>query len=187
MGRKQRDTQPLLRYATHATHAPVYREIVDLFSEAAAGYASRLRAEDVHAALVAQATPPPDDDPAGTALTVAEVAERLERLVDWGNLSRDHDSSRATTLDAYERVAYVYDLTPGGEAAHEALQTLEEGLRRVGGLQSVALHQIEELLAELHLLLLADEPDGPRAYAVCEDLHARFKSLTGNAGCSCRR
>lgn len=34
-------------------------------------------------------------------------------------------------------VACVYDLTPGGEAAAEALATLEEGLRRVGGLHAL--------------------------------------------------
>jgi len=180
MASRRADTQPLLRYATSRTGAPVYRAIIDLFTEAAAGYASRLRPEDVHAAL----TPMfglSEDDPDAPALTLAEVEQRLERLAEWGNLSRDYDSSRATTLDAYERTAFVYDLTPGGEAAHEALLTLEEGLRRVGGLQAVALRQIEEMLAELVDLFTADTPDPERLYGLCEDLHGRFKSLTGNA------
>jgi hypothetical protein len=59
------------------------------------------------------------------------VKERLEQLSHWGNLSQDFDTGRATSLESYERTAYVYDLTPGGEAAFEVLATLEEALRRV--------------------------------------------------------
>jgi hypothetical protein len=35
----------------------MYREIMEIFAEAAAGYASRLSPEDVHAALVARLNP----------------------------------------------------------------------------------------------------------------------------------
>ncbi len=52
-------------------------------------------------------------------------------------------TARATSLESYERTAYVYDLTPGGEAAAEALAALDKALRRVGGLQAVALRHIE--------------------------------------------
>jgi len=81
MASRRADTQPLLRYATSRTGAPVYRAIIDLFTEAAAGYASRLRPEDVHAAL----TPMfglSEDDPDAPALTLAEVEQRLERLAE---------------------------------------------------------------------------------------------------------
>ena len=47
------DAQPLLRYATVA-EAPLYREIMEVFAQAATGYASRLSPEDVHAALLAR-------------------------------------------------------------------------------------------------------------------------------------
>ena len=169
------DVQPLLRYAT-VPDAPLYRAIMDVFAVAVAGYSGRLSPADVHQLLLESGQLDPDD-----AVTVEEVADRLNRLRLWGNLSADHDTARATSLDGYGRTALVYDLTPGGEAAAEALTALEDGLRRVGGLQAVALRQIEEKLAELVDALAAAEPDGDRVFGLCEDLHARFKSLTTNA------
>ena len=41
MPRWRYDAQPLLRYATVA-EAPLYREIMEVFAQAAVGYASRL-------------------------------------------------------------------------------------------------------------------------------------------------
>jgi uncharacterized protein (TIGR02677 family) len=179
MPRWRYDAQPLLRYATVA-EAPLYREIMEIFAQAAAGYASRLSPEDVHAALLARLGPGAGE-PAEDVPTIAQVKERLEQLSHWGNLSQDFDTGRATSLESYERTAYVYDLTPGGEAAFEALATLEEALRRVGGLQAVALRQIEEMLGQLVTALRATTPDAERVFALCEDLHARFKGLTANA------
>ena len=82
MARWRYDAQPLLRYAT-APEAPLYREIMEIFAEAAAGYASRLSPEDVHAALTARlkagSGEPGDDMP-----SIAEVKERLGQLWRWG-------------------------------------------------------------------------------------------------------
>ena len=179
MPRWRYDAQPLLRYATVA-EAPLYREIMEIFAQAAAGYASRLSPEDVHAALLARLGPGAGE-PAEDVPSIAQVKERLEQLSRWGNLSQDFDTGRATSLESYERTAYVYDLTPGGEAAFEALATLDEALRRVGGLQAVALRQIEEMLGQLVTALRATTQDADRVFALCEDLHARFKGLTANA------
>jgi uncharacterized protein (TIGR02677 family) len=179
MARWRYDAQPLLRYATVA-EAPLYREIMDIFAQAASGYASRLSPEDVHAALLARL----DTDAVGVLEDIpgiAQVKERLEQLWRWGNLSQDFDTARATSLESYERTAYVYDLTPGGEAAFEALAALDEAMRRVGGLQAVALRQIEEMLGQLSAALRASPPDAERVFGLCEDLHARFKGLTANA------
>ena len=184
MVRRQADAQPLLRYATATDYAPIYRSIMDVFTEASAGYASRLRVEDVHAALLERATE--RDSSLADVPTLAEVGDRLKRLHEWGNLSQDNDTSRATNLDSYGAVAYVYDLTPGGEAAQEALSALEDGLRRVGGLQAVALRQIEELLDRFVELVgtgIDESTDGysEAVYTCCEDLHNRFRGLTANA------
>jgi uncharacterized protein (TIGR02677 family) len=178
VARWQFDGQPLLRYAT-VPEAPMYREILQVFADAAAGYSSRLSPEDVHAVLLARLGPA-DGDLADDLPAIAEVKDRLEQLSRWGNLSQDFDTARATSLESYERTAYVYDLTPGGEAAAEAIATLEEAIRRVGGLQAVALRQIEEMLGQL-VTELRVPSDGARIYALCEDLHTRFKSLTANA------
>ncbi len=102
MDGRRPDAQPLLRFAT-VPEAPVYRAIIEVFTAAATGYNGRLSPEDVRAALVAAAADEPDVDPP----SVDEVADRLARLTSWGNLSADHDSSRAASLDAYGRTAYV--------------------------------------------------------------------------------
>ena len=143
MARWRYDVQPLLRYAT-LPDAPLYREIMEIFAEAAAGYASRLSPDDVHAALLARLNAG-SGEAAEDVPGITDVKERLGQLWRWGNLSQDFDTSRATSLENYERTAYVYDLTPGGEAAGEALTALDEALRRVGGLQAVALRHIYEM------------------------------------------
>ena len=84
-----------------------------------------------------------------------------------GHLSQDFDTARATSLESYERTANVYDLTPGGEAAAEALAAFDEALRRVGGLQAVALRHAEEMLGQLVSALRADKPEGERIFGLC--------------------
>jgi uncharacterized protein (TIGR02677 family) len=159
----------------------MYRAIIDVFTEASAAYVSRLSPSDVRELLLAQAEGVVEAEDDGPSL--AEVESRLVRLFEWGNLTRDTDSSRVTSLAGYGygKTQFVYDLSPGGEAAADAVATLEEGLRRIGGLQSVALRQIEEMLAELASAMAAMQPDGERIFALCEDLHNRFKTLTANA------
>lgn len=179
MARWRYDAQPLLRYAA-VPEAPMYREIMEVFAEAAAGYRSRLSPEDVHAALLARLDPGAEND-GDDPPAIAEVKERLKKLFEWGNLSQEFDSGRATSLENYEQTSYVYDLTPGGEAAAEALRALDDALRRVGGLQAVALRQIEDMLGQLAELMRAQRPDGDRVFGLCEDLHTRFKGLTSNA------
>jgi uncharacterized protein (TIGR02677 family) len=179
MARWRYDAQPLLRYAA-VQEAPMYREIMEVFAEEAAGYRSRLSPEDIYAALLGRLDPGDEDDD-NDSFSLGEVKKRLVQLHDWGNLTQDFDSGRATSLESYEQTAYVYDLTPGGEAAAEALRALDDALRRVGGLQAVALRQIEEMLGQLAILLRAQRPDGDRIFGLCEDLHTRFKSLTTNA------
>ena len=179
MTRWRYDAQPLRRYAA-VQEAPMYREIMEVFAEAASGYHSRLSPEDIYATLLGRLDPDGEDDD-NDSLSLSEVKKRLEQLYKWGNLTQDFDSGRATSLESYEQTAYLYDLTPGGEAAAEALRALDDALRRVGGLQAVALRQIEEMLGQLADLLRAQRPDGDRIFGLCEDLHTRFKSLTTNA------
>lgn len=78
MPRWRYDAQPLLRYAT-VVEAPLYREIMEIFAQAAAGYASRLSPEDVHAALLARLGAGAGE-PAEDVSSLAQVKERLEQL-----------------------------------------------------------------------------------------------------------
>ena len=82
MARWRYDAQPLLRYAT-MPEAPLYREIMEIFAEAAAGYASRLSPEDVHAALLARLSPG-TGEPAEDMPGIVAVKERLDKAVGVG-------------------------------------------------------------------------------------------------------
>ena len=78
MARWRYDAQPLLRYAA-VQEAPMYREIMEVFAEAAAGYPSRLSPEDIYVALLDRS------DPAARKMTtirssLGEVKKRLEQL-----------------------------------------------------------------------------------------------------------
>lgn len=169
---RRRELHELLAYTTADQHAPLYKAIMDVFLRAAAGYRSRLRSEEVHAGL--------RDGGWTYPLTVADVQPRLVQLAAWGNLDEDHDDEGAT-LEQYERKAPVYDLTPAGEVVHEAIVSLDDDLRRVGGLQTVLLRQILTALDTLAGQMVSAVPDGEVIYTRVEELHGTFKAMTGNA------
>src|SRR5260370_8410040 len=100
------DGQPLLRYAT-VPDAPVYREIMEIFAQAPAGYTGRLSPEDVHAALSARLDPG-GEDLGDDMPTVADVKKRLEHLFLWRNLSHDHDTPHAPTPATSPHTPYLY-------------------------------------------------------------------------------
>jgi uncharacterized protein (TIGR02677 family) len=164
----------LLTYATATVpHTQLYQRIMDVFVEGAAAYQSQMRPEDVHAQLIASGWPP--------AITVEDVEQRLDSLFGWGNLTQHFDDDSAVTVDQYERNAYVYDLTPAGEIVHEGIVSLEQNLKKVGGLQAVLLRQIVTILDVLLEQLESTAPNGEVVYTRVEELKTAFKALTGNA------
>lgn len=172
MARGTGDRQKLLLYAT-VDEAPEYRAIIDVFVDAAESYRLPLKLEDIEHALHAAGAP--------VVLERDVLERRLEKLHHWGNLHRDRDESYATDLRAYERRAYLYDLSQAGEITHDVLVGLEDRLRRNVGLQRVALHRVRVLLGELTPHLRAEEPNGAEIFRLVEDLHHTFKALTANA------
>jgi len=163
----------LLAYVTESKYPLLYRAIMDVFLTAAAAYDSQLRPHEVHARLVTAGWSYP--------VTVKDVEARLGSLFEWGNLTRYLDDDATTTLESYERNEFVYDLTPAGEVVHEAIVGLDEDLRKVGGLQTVLLRQILDVLETLVALLAAPAFDGEALYTRIEELRTVFKAMTGNA------
>jgi hypothetical protein len=55
-----------------------------------------------------------------------QVVAALEKLVEWGNLCADPDTSRVTTVEDFHRARYLYQLTTAerrsscGSALHHA-------------------------------------------------------------------
>lgn len=161
-----------------------------------------LRPEDVQEALLARADMQNDlaraepqgpgdrrpessdgDGGGGLLADLAAVVETLDRLVQWGNLRADPDTSRVTTVEDFHRARFLYQITRHGEAAERALALYEDQLGRSGALQSVALADIAASLRALRELAREGDPDPDpaRASLLLRDLVGRLAELASNA------
>lgn len=150
-----------------AEKAPLYRAVMGAFVEAKAHFTVHLRAEDVQERV------------ADYALETVQAA--LSQLVQWGNLQADPDTARVTSIEAFYRARYLYQLTQAGEAAEQALQVFDRELGRRGALQSVALDDIRLRLRSLAELAEARDPDPTQVQLLLRDLTTVFENLAENA------
>jgi uncharacterized protein (TIGR02677 family) len=113
----------------------------------------------------------------------AEVAEALERLAGWGNLSRIYDTAAPETLDEFYSKRFLYQLTPAGVAAHEGVRAVRAaGLDAGGRLSAVLLPGIVERLNAVLVEAREPQPDPARLYTLLVDLFGAFTELADNAG-----
>lgn len=154
-----------------APHAPLYREVMRVFTREKERFAVHLRPEDVHPAL------PVPHRPAD----VGPVADALDRLVGWGNLRADPDTSRVTAVEDFYRRRFVYQLTRAGEAAETALAAYDDALGRRGALQAVALADIATHLRVLLARAAEPDPDPAAVHLALLALTDRFAGLAENA------
>ncbi|RSN09184.1 TIGR02677 family protein [Nonomuraea sp. WAC 01424] len=150
-----------------APNAALYREILRVFARAKERFIVHLRPEDVAAELRR------DNDDA--------LAQALEKLREWGNLRADADTGRVTSVEDFHRKRFLFQLTPAGQAAEQAIDFYEEAIGRRGVLQSVALGDIAEQLQALTLLAQEQDPDPARVHLLLLSLAERFSSLADNA------
>lgn len=57
---------------------------------------------------------------AGTVGRGVDLGLLLKQLVEWGNLKADPDTSRVATVEEFNRVRFVYQMTAAGESAERA-------------------------------------------------------------------
>lgn len=112
---------------------------------------------------------------------VEEVAEALEALAAWGNVTRFYDTSAPETLEAFYSRRFLYQLTEAGAAAHEGIRAVRRAGLDSGRLSGVLLPGIMERLGALGAELSTGHPDGPRVYHLLIDLFASFAELAENA------
>ncbi|GAA2856390.1 hypothetical protein GCM10010517_14700 [Streptosporangium fragile] len=148
-------------------NAAVYREILRAFARAKERFIVHLRPEDVAAELRR------DNDDA--------LSQALDKLREWGNLRADADTGRVTSVEDFHRKRYLFQLTPAGQAAEQAIAFYEEAIGRRGVLQSVALGDIAEQLQSLAVLARERDPDPARVHLLLLSLVERFSSLADNA------
>jgi uncharacterized protein (TIGR02677 family) len=160
------DFQPFAHLTT--PNAELYRRIMGAFVLAKRRFTVHLRPEDVHDAMA-------------DAPELQAVTEALAKLVDWGNLRADPDTSRVTTVEDFHRARFLYQLTVRGEAAEQALATYDEALGQRGALQAVALTDIANQLHALLALAGEANPDPAKVHLLLRGLVDRFTDLAGNA------
>lgn len=151
-----------------APNAELYRAVMGTFVRAKRRFTVHLRPEDVYEGV-------------GGGHEPQAVADALGRLVDWGNLRADPDTSRVTTVEDFHRARFLYQLTRRGEAVEEAIATYDEVLGRRGALQTVALADIATQLRALRELAGQGDPDPAKTYLVLRVLVDRFTDLASNA------
>ncbi|AKU92734.1 TIGR02677 family protein [Vulgatibacter incomptus] len=152
-----------------AEKAPIYRAIVQVFSEARHHYVIELRPAEVLDRIRA----------AGifVALGPDETLDYyLDMLVKWGNLASAQDSATVTRLEDFYRKRLLYRLTPAGEAAHRAVAEVEDAIGRSGRLQASMLVKIRDELREL-----TGDREPSELVVGLHDLNAAFESLTEEA------
>ncbi|MFC8903592.1 TIGR02677 family protein [Micromonospora sp. NPDC057140] len=155
-----------------AQNAVLYRQVLTVFVRAKQRFAVHLRPEDVLGEL-------------GAGQSLETVRAALDQLGAWGNLRADPDTGRVTTVEDFHRARYLYQLSPEGYAAEQAIAAYEEAVGRRGALQSVALSDIAGQLRAL--LLIAEEtaaggqPDAAKTHLLMMSLVDRFTGLADNA------
>jgi uncharacterized protein (TIGR02677 family) len=168
--REGAEQEPHFAPFTHLTtqNAPLYRRILAVFGQAKRRFTVHLRPEDIQAAI--------DGGP-----DVPTIVEALDRLVGWGNLRADPDTSRVTTVEDFHRARFLYQLTERGTAAEEAIDAYDDALGRRGALQAVALADIATQLRALLELAKQRDPDPAKVHLLLRALVDRFTDLANNA------
>lgn len=151
-----------------APNAPLYRHVMGTFVQAKRRFTVHLRPEDIQQTL-------------GSKIGLPTIVDALGRLVEWGNLRADPDTSRVTTVEDFHRARFLYQLTQRGEAVEQAVQTYDEALGRRGALQAVALADIATQLRALAELAGHTDADHAKVHLLLRGLVDRFTDLAANA------
>lgn len=168
------DLRPVRVFAyTVEGQAALYRVVVRVFAEAKARYRVQLRPDEIVSELGRLGY---------SDLLPADGLDRaLDQLVEWGNLRRSHDTGRVSSLEDFRRRHFVYQLTPGGEAAERAVGAVLAAIESSGSLQTVMLGAILRNLTDLADELGRAEPGTARLFEALFNVAEQFRALTENA------
>ncbi len=166
----EQSTDPGLRVFAYvvADKARLYVAIVDALMAAKERFVLQLRPAEVARDL-----------DGGTQPT--DVADALEALAAWGNVTKFYDTAAPDTLDQFYAKRFLYQLTEAGVAAHEGVRAVRRAGLDTGRLSAVLLPGIEERLEAIRAEGGHVEPDAARLYNALIDLFATFTTLAANA------
>lgn len=157
----------------NAEKTSLYRSIMSTFMKAKQQFCLHMRSQELESLLISVERVFPQ--------SASDIAPALVQLCDWGNLEAHPDTADVATVEDFYRPRYLYQLTVEGEAAERALALFDEILRQPGELQTAALTDIRNLLAELDLHARATPLDEAKIHLVLKTLCSRFDELTSKA------
>jgi uncharacterized protein (TIGR02677 family) len=114
-------------------------------------------------------------------VTVGEIADALEALEGWGNVTKFYDTAAPETLDEFYAKRFLYQLTEAGVAAHQGVQAVRRAGLDSGRLSAVLLPGIIERLRAIRAEAAGGRPDAARLYLLVVDLFGAFTELADNA------
>jgi uncharacterized protein (TIGR02677 family) len=163
----------ILRVFAHlnADKAEIYRAVLGAFVVARQRFLIHLRPAEIGGHAV---------DP-GRIPGEVEIGPVLDQLCEWGNLGSHPDTAEVRTVEEFNRPRFLYQLTPEGEAAEQAIALFHEVLATPPELQTEALRDIRDLLAELSQLAVGDKLDEAKVHRTLLTLTQRFEALTDRA------
>ena len=171
---KNGDADPFVGFSfLTADKAPLYREIVNVFAEAKAGFLLHLRPTEVLGRLTAHQVHVDGG--------VEAVEAALVQLCHWQVLESYRDNSDVETLADFRRRRLQYQLTASGEAVYESTQQFLSRLTRRISLDAGALGRIHDDLSELSSLAGNAPIDSERAFAVLRQVVTDVEDLTARA------
>jgi uncharacterized protein (TIGR02677 family) len=118
----------------------------------------------------------------GPEMLIEEVADALDALFAWGNVSRLYDPAAPETLDQFYAKRFLYQLTEAGVAAHEGIRAVRRVGLDSGRLSGVLLPAISEGLKAIEAEAAPGSRDPARLYGLFINLFNSFKELADNAG-----
>jgi uncharacterized protein (TIGR02677 family) len=109
-----------LFHFTAAEHWSAYLWLLRAFERARANYQVRLHTSEVAETLAALRA----EHPGAPSPAELELPRLLDALVEWGNLDRGQDGTRAATIAEYRNRHAVYQFTEAGYRAYQAVESV---------------------------------------------------------------
>jgi len=154
-----------------APNALLYRAVLRVFDDAKARFIIHLRATEIDRRLAELGNLPADGSP---------IESALQQLVDWGNLESHPDTADVLTVEDFWRVRSLYQMSPAGDAAEQAIVLFEQSIQQPGELQAAALDDIRAQLHQIAAFLKSDTDDA-HVFNAFSLLRQRFEELTAQA------
>jgi uncharacterized protein (TIGR02677 family) len=107
------------------------------------------------------------------------LAAQLTQLQAWGNLTWTQDTTRVSRIEDFRRRRELWQLTAGGQAAHDAALAVLGAAEHSGALQRTLFRELREHLEGLAAAL--DSADAAAVYLRLRDLDAALRDLAANA------